>query len=170
VGQAGAEKPRNTGTVLKAPLRVVDERGRTLLFVDTHVVSDDGAKVTVPRLRLFGIHGKPAVEVEAMWGGGGVHINDRQGKSTAGLAMGSDGPGMYIINDLQPCFLTLTNDALTFNGKGGKGFASFWVEPAGGSLVIDGQDFKKAVSLSVDDKGGHLKLRNRAQSTEYNLP
>jgi len=170
VGQAGGGKPKSAGTVLKAPFRVVDERGRTLLFVDSHVVTDDGAKVTVPRLRLFGVHGKAAVELEAMWGGGSLQINDRRGEATAGLAMGSDGSGLFVNDDLRSCQLTLTGYGLNIDNKGGKGGVSLWVEPKGGSFVINDQDFKKAVSLSVDGKGGHLRLRDRIQGTEHTLP
>lgn len=170
MGQAKVEKPKNVGTVLKAPFRIVDERDRTLLFVDTHVVTDEGVKVIVPRLRLFGIHGKPAVELEAMYEGGSLGINDRQGKDTAGLAMGYTGSGLYMSNDLQPGNLSLTNNGLTFSGKGNEGSASLSFQPRGGSLVLDGQDFREAVSLSVDEKGGHLKLRDRTHSTERTFP
>ena len=170
VGRAGSDKPKSTGTVLKAPFRVVDERGRMLLFVDTHIVTDDGAKVTVPRLRLFGIHGKPSVELEAMWGGGSMQINDRRGEATAGLAMGSDGSGLFINDNLRSCQLTLTGSEMNINNKGGKGGVSLWVEPKGGSFVINDEDFKKAVTLSVDGKGGHLRLRDRVQGTEHSLP
>lgn len=170
MGQAKAEKSKNLGTVFKAPFRIVDERGRTLVFVDTHVVTDEGVKVIVPRMRLFGIHGKPAVELEAMYEGGSLGINNRQGRDTAGLAMGYTGPGLYMSNDLHPGNLALTNDSLTFSGKGNEGSASLSFQSAGGSLVIDGQDFREAVSLSVDEKGGHLKVRDRTQGTEHTFP
>jgi len=170
VGLPSSSASKKPGAVLKAPFRVVDDQGRTLMLIDTHVVTDEGVKVTVPRLRLYGIHGKPAFEIEGEYEGGSLQINGRDGRAIAGLAVGSDGPGMYISNDLHPGLVTLTNDALTFTQKGGNGDTTLSATPSGSSLTMYGQNLEAAAQLSRDAKGGHLRLTDKVRRIEHSLP
>lgn len=71
-------------TVLRAPLRVVDEEGRLLLDVGK---DRDG----LPLLRLYGPEGRLAVAMIGRLGGGMVAVYDSEGQPAALVLAGTNG-------------------------------------------------------------------------------
>jgi hypothetical protein len=90
-------RAQQAGSVFKAPFKVVDNRGRALLVVDTGGLGNWHAVVGT-RLQLFDGNGKPTAALVASDDGGGVSLDDKAGHRSVGMFAGSGGGALKIVH------------------------------------------------------------------------
>lgn len=87
--RASSRPPEQRGTTVKAPLRVVDNSGRSLVVIDRRPgasLSELGAEVT--EIQLFNSEGRPVGALATDRFGGKVWLSASHGQAKTALSMG----------------------------------------------------------------------------------
>ena len=146
----GAVRPAVTqekGTTVKAPFRVVDKEGRTLLNV--HVFEGRAA------LSLLDQDGKSAVSISATADGGGVmHLSNRDGKPAIVMGADDDGGGVMDLSNRD-------GKRVIVMGAGADG---------DGGLGVSNRDGKTGITMFATDAGGQLTLLDNAGKVRFKAP
>lgn len=147
-GQASSAAARS-GTTLRAPVRVVDARGRTLLQV-TSTYYGGGC------VEIRSAAGKPHVVLNSNPWGGAVWVNDRRGASVAVLGA---------------CMLPNGGGLLKFFDGESRSLLDLWGNPArGGDLSVWHPSGAPLASLSAEGGTGTLVLGDKSGKVIFAKP
>lgn len=143
-------------STIRAPFRVVDEHGGTLLEVK---IDRNGAQ-RVPKLIVFDATGKAEVEANAVPGYGWLSVSNH-GRVGVWVGGNEDGGMLAVLNRAGAKVVGITTSNrggwLSVSDAHGRPSADL-LSIVGGQLSIHSPDGKMAASLANDSSGGRLDL------------
>lgn len=156
-GTRAAETQGRT-TVVTAPFRVVDGRGRTLMEVTS---AERG-----PSLRLFAASGKPVAEISTRGNNGAVTLHNADSKRVAFLGSDPYGGGQLLIeNEAGQRAINLLGHshggAIELSNELGKQTAVFQSQLGGSALSLMNREGNITSSLDSSDEGGGMQIRRQ---------
>lgn len=163
-----AASQEEEATILKAPVKVVDGQGTTILSIDF-----SAQQARTPIVRLLNGLGKPVIELKGDARGGEIHVCNESGFPSAVLTNAVDGsgglgliPGPKLENGIKvyqglPLVLLQamsegTGRLLLLDPKGKIG--AELRSKSGGELSLNDGTGARSISLAASPKGGTLVL------------